>query len=794
MSPLNEPATLFGVQFTVPDMLPSGLQTANPSMATVSNCGSSQTMGLNPGNTSINLLNARVVIGFPCVVSLNVTGTQAGPFNNSVTITSANGGQGNTSMATLLVANPPAVTKAFSPSLITPGGTSTLTVTLSNSNTFDLTGASVTDMLPAGVTTVGGTAATTCTGGTASQNSGSVSLSGGTIPMSGSCTLSVNVTSAANGIYTNTIAAGAVTTADSGPNASPASAVLNVANPPTVSKAFAPNPISSGGTGTLTITLLNPNSNAPLNLSSPLTDTLPVNVTTVGGTAATTCTGGAASQMTGSVTLTGGTILSNGSCTLTVNVTSSTVGGHLNTIAAGALVTNGGANANPASAMLFVGEAPLITKTFNPTAIKTGATTTLAISIANNNMSLPFNGVSFTDTLPAGLTVPDQAATPTCGGSLTVASNVITLTGATIAAGATCTTTFTATGATVGVKNNTVTVNTSNFGTGYTGTATVTVYDVPTIAKSFSPTSVPFGGTSTMSFVLSNPNSFAGGNLTGLSFTDTLPSGIAVGTSGPASVCGGTLMTTAPNMVSFSGGTLGISGPGNACTINVTVTGAQTGMWPNTVTSLASTQTGTNAVSTMATLTVNQANSLTTITSDNPDSSATGQTVIVDFTVAAVAPGAGTPTGTVTISVSGGAETCTGTLAAGVGSCTLALTVPGSRTLTATYNGDTNFNGSTDTEPHTVVAPPVIAKSFNPTAVLLNGVSTLTLSITNPAANTVALTGVGVTDAFLPTAPGLVVHTTPAVMNSCATGTFKPDTGRHDPDSLWRDHSCRHNL
>jgi hypothetical protein len=175
---------------------------------------------------------------------------------------------------------------------------------------------------------------------------------------------------------------------------------------------------------------------------------------------------------------------------------------------------------------------------------------------------------------------------------------------------------------------------------------------------------------------------------------------------------------------------------------------------------------------------VNKANTATTITSDNPDSSAVGQNVTVNFTVTPVAPGAGPRTGTVTITVSGGSETCTGTLdGSGTGSCTLALTVPGDRTLTATYNGDANFNGSSDTEAHTVVAPPVIAKSFNPMAVPLNGVSTLTLAITNPAVNTVALTGVSVTDNFLPGAPGIVVHTTPAATNSCATGTFAPVAG-----------------
>src|SRR5205085_3635008 len=124
----------------------------------------------------------------------------------------------------------------------------------------------------------------------------------------------------------------------------------------------------------------------------------------------------------GSVTLSGGTIPAGGSCTLTVNVTSMNAGGNVNTIAAGALVTNGGSNASPASATLVVGSAPQVTKSFSPTAIKTGATTTLTIAIANNNAGQPFNGVDYTDTLPAGLTVPDAAATTVCGGgTLTVA-------------------------------------------------------------------------------------------------------------------------------------------------------------------------------------------------------------------------------------------------------------------------------------------------------------------------------------------------------------------------------------
>jgi hypothetical protein len=70
------------------------------------------------------------------------------------------------------------------------------------------------------------------------------------------------------------------------------------------------------------------------------------------------------------------------------------------------------------------------------------------------------------------------------------------------------------------------------------------------------------------------------------------------------------------------------------------------------------------------------------------------------------------------------------------------------------------------------VAPPQIAKAFSPATIVQNGISTLTITITNPAANTVALTGVGVTDTF---PAGMEVDASPTATNSCPTGsTFSP--------------------
>jgi len=93
--------------------------------------------------------------------------------------------------------------------------------------------------------------------------------------------------------------------------------------------------------------------------------------------------------------------------------------------------------------------------------------------------------------------------------------------------------------------------------------------------------------------------------------------------------------------------------------------------------------------------TVSKGSTTTTITADTPDPSAPGQTVAVSVSVS----GAGTaPTGTVAIT--GANSNCTITLSGGIGSCNVVFNTAGTETLTATYNGDTNYLGSLGTESH----------------------------------------------------------------------------------------------
>ena len=257
----------------------------------------------------------------------------------------------------------PGVIKRFDPPTVMVDGLSTLTITLSNGSASASTlTAPLTDVLPSPLVLANPPAAsTTCAQGTvtAVAGAGSVSLSSGArIPAQGTCTVTVSVRSHTAGTYTNVIPAGALQ-ADSGNSADPATADLVVTGqpvPPSVTKAFAPNTIAAGATSTLTITLANSHPNAAT-LTANLTDVLPPPLVVADpANASTTCPGGmvTAAASSGSVMLASGAQIPGGTCTITVEVTTDTVGAYLNTIAAGALQTDFGNNPDSARAGLTV--------------------------------------------------------------------------------------------------------------------------------------------------------------------------------------------------------------------------------------------------------------------------------------------------------------------------------------------------------------------------------------------------------------------------------------------------------
>ncbi len=190
--------------------------------------------------------------------------------------------------------------------------------------------------------------------------------------------------------------------------------------PPTLGKAFSPATIDAGGVSTLTITLSNANSTVA-NLTAPLVDTLPsgVVIATIPN-AGTTC-GGTLTANTGAstVTLTEGSIMDNGSCTVAVDVTAPDGGSFINSLPAGALQTSNGNNAAPAVATLTVntptgGGPPTLGKAFSPASINVGGVSTLIITLSNPNSTVADLTAQLIDTLPSGMTVVAGSISSTC--------------------------------------------------------------------------------------------------------------------------------------------------------------------------------------------------------------------------------------------------------------------------------------------------------------------------------------------------------------------------------------------
>ena len=620
------PVPISAVTFT--DTFPTtpvpGMKVDTP-LVTTNTCGGTLVNNLNTaliaGNLGIRLNNGVMPANSSCTISVKVVATALGAYANTTgAVATTNNGvtsTGLTANSTLnvLASVPPFIAIAFSPAAVGAGDISTLTFTISNPNNATvgtIAGVAFSDTYPTNlvnaltpnvVNNCGGT----ITGGLAGGNS--IALSGGSIAAGGSCTISVDVLSAAANTYNNT--SGAVSSTTTTPfvigSGNTASATLSVLPKPTISKAFASPTIVLNGTTILTLTITNPSTTLALS-NVAFTDSFPANLLLATPSAVTSDCGGTATaaDATGLVSLAGGSIAANSSCTITVDVTSSVVGSYNNTTSGVSSTQTGAAGAVSNTAVLKVLTTPTINKAFLPTAIPVGGASTLTLTITNPN-STSLSGLTFTDNFPANLVV---AATPnivsTCGGTFTPAPAdvIIDLAGGTVAANATCTLSVDVTSSLAGAYSNT-SGGVASTQTGAAGAASNTVVlnvvNTPTIAKSFSPISVTAGSPSTLTLIITNPNAIA---LTSLAFTDTFPPNLVVApTPSISSTCAGTFAPVAGDIdINLVGGTVAAN---TTCTVNVDVTSTIAGSYDNYSDGVSSTQSGAaGALSNIATLTV----------------------------------------------------------------------------------------------------------------------------------------------------------------------------------------------
>src|SRR5688572_1957329 len=565
------------------------------------------------------------------------------------------------------------ISKNFSPDPTTLGGVSTLTFTLTNPTSASFSGLRFTDDLPntPGVMVVASTpnASTTgCGSPTFTPGAGDTSLafSNGSLAPNSSCTIKVNVTVPVTGTYSNTSGHLFIDTLDTG-NSSTDTLTVNTApagpapvcgltmaqwtfagfttNPPpfpaantqAANVATAAISIGNGLTAAADTTAAGGNpqpgiraygwQNAgPINTGTSAfiqfaIDTSKYTQVTLQFDAQRKANGPSNDELYYSTNGTTWTLKSTFTSTTswvtygTYDFTgqASTTGiTYFRIYGYGANATSSGNDINFDN-VTFTGcgtpTPATISKTFAPNPVAVGATSTLTFILSNPNTGVAFTGVSFTDTLPSGLTVSTGSSSQ-CGGTLfTTAPQTISFSDGTLAAGASCTVNVTVTTTASGVYDNVSGFVSSaeggtNSGTTGIAAATLTVLKPPVISKLFAPNPILTSGISTLTFTITNPN--LNNALTGVTFLDTYPSGVqnAV-TPNAATNCTGGVVTT-PTTSSVNLGAATVPG-GGSCTVTINVTVTGDGTYANTSGAVSSTNGGTGNTASN-TLTVNLPN------------------------------------------------------------------------------------------------------------------------------------------------------------------------------------------
>ncbi|WP_198970594.1 IPTL-CTERM sorting domain-containing protein [Xylophilus sp. ASV27] len=143
------------------------------------------------------------------------------------------------------------------------------------------------------------------------------------------CSLTLSMVLTTTGNKTNTIPAGAITTDVFSTNPSPTQATLSAQPNTALQKQFSPGSVAAGQISTLTLSIINVNAVARTDFN--LTDTFPAGMT-VAGAGATTCGDGVVTAVigSGSVSIAGGDVGANATCTITVPVRAATAGKYIN--------------------------------------------------------------------------------------------------------------------------------------------------------------------------------------------------------------------------------------------------------------------------------------------------------------------------------------------------------------------------------------------------------------------------------------------------------------------------------
>ncbi|MFQ3235895.1 MAG: hypothetical protein ACI9C4_001459 [Paraglaciecola sp.] len=229
-------------------------------------------------------------------------------------------------------------------------------------------------------------------------------------------------------------------------------------------------------------------------------------------------------------------------------------------------------------------EPSIFTSSFSPTTIGPNGTSTLTYTIDNSTSSTGLSGLTFDNTLPAGMTIAPSvfaAVSDTCVNgyyTATPGANSITFNDYRLSAGESCSFQVNITSTTPGAAVNTTGALATSAGTVGTADATLTVdASRPGFSMAFSPATITPGIVSRLTYTIDNTAN--GSNAERLMFAHSLPAGLTISEQPSVSTtCAGGVMDVLPTSSTLSL-TRGSVSNGASCTFSVKVTAKASGIY-----------------------------------------------------------------------------------------------------------------------------------------------------------------------------------------------------------------------
>ena len=369
------------------------------------------------------------------------------------------------------------------------------------------------------------------------------------------------------------------------------------------------------------------------------------------------CGPGSSIEGTDLLSIAGGTLAPGQTCSFSVGVSlpvDTPFGSYLNvTSRLTAEIAGESKVALPASDTLVVEPIPpIITKSFNPSAIPVGGRSTVTYTIDNTASALEAGDIAFTDIFPESLTFdPSSVQTVNCGEGGTYSFLPLTNTfeaggSAVVPPGAICTISFEVIASSPGTYGSSTSELTTSLGSSPGASASLNVIPPPIFTQVFTPDNFNAGQVGTLTYTIDNTASAL--DAINLSFTNALPAGLVLsGSVNFFSSCVGGSVTAGPGSSSFSYSN-GTVPAGASCILRVEVTSPEGGTFVNTTGDLTSSlgnsgpSTDTLVVTPIVTVSLDQ------IESADPVVAGSGDNNLV-YTISALNDGPSTATG-ITIS------------------------------------------------------------------------------------------------------------------------------------------------